>query len=690
MAWGYRPELDGLRTFAVVIIVFFHAGVAGWSNSFIALDLFFVLSGFLVTNVVLSEVDRTGTFRLGDYYARRVRRLLPAALVTIVAVSVLFVLVSSQPERLEMVRQAQAALLYFANWEFIAEQADYFAGDIWDSPFMHFWSLSLEEQYYIVFPLLVLAVLKLAAGRGRVMFGVFGGVAALSVISQLYWAQIDPTRAYFGTDARLFQLLGGAMLAVALREFVRKGRQPEGGVSWPVLGPVLAVAGLAGYAVFGSELVPISVSQRNLVATVIAGSLVVGLYTAPRSRVGAVFSWGWVTWLGKISYGIYLWHYPSILVLQRIFDTRPVVIAAMAGVIATAMAALSYQLIETPIRRRSFLDRFSWPAVVAGLTASVLAAVAVVPVVLGSARSPVLVAGGTSEPIAAQSLAEDEKKQEKQLEAGVSQGFDYERIAKDRGPSDTWCTPGNAEDCEWVDGDGLHVVLVGDSHARMLTPAFAKAARQQGFKLSVDFVSSCPWQHDVYNGGAAQQREERCLEAREGFYTETLPEMDADVVVLSGLARSSGWQGRLLDYDGAELDLPQDLARSTRRTVRLINEAGANAVMVKSVMGTEGWDVEGWDPLDCLARADVQAECAVTMPADRPLADSYYDTVATMRDDAATIDINTLVCPDAPLCLPTMKGRVVWRNNNHLTARLTRFLSEDIWEQVEETGLAER
>lgn len=113
--WAYRPELDGLRTLAVVVIVFFHVGVQGASNAFIMLDLFFVLSGFLVTNVVLAEIDAHGDFRVGRYFSRRVRRLLPAAVVTILATSVVFLLVVPQPQRLELVRDAQAALVYLAN-----------------------------------------------------------------------------------------------------------------------------------------------------------------------------------------------------------------------------------------------------------------------------------------------------------------------------------------------------------------------------------------------------------------------------------------------------------------------------------------------------------------------------------------------------------------------------------------------
>jgi peptidoglycan/LPS O-acetylase OafA/YrhL len=681
--WRYRPELDGLRTFAVVIIVFFHAGVAGWKNSFIALDLFFVLSGFLVINVVLAEVDKTGRFRLGDYYARRVRRLLPAALLTIVVVAGLFLLVASPPERAALVRDAQASLLYLANWHFVHVEADYFAGDIWNSPFMHFWSLSVEEQYYIIFPLLILAALKFAPGRGRVLLAGLGVLAALSVGSQLYWAQIDPTRAYFGTDARLFQLLAGAMAAVALREYARKAA--DGGVVWPVVGPVLAATGLLGYFVMGSELVPMTVSQRNLVATVLASCLVLGLYTGSASLLSRAFSLPWMTWMGKISYGIYLWHWPAILLLQRIFDVRPLLIALMAGVLATALASLSYQLVETPIRRGRVLDPFPWRVVGAGLSVSVVVALVVVPPVLNSSRTPAMVNGNLTEAIAAQTLADGEEVR-RSLDERVDRGMNWSRIERDRGLGSFSCTLDDVDECLVVDGDGPHVLLVGDSHARALTPAFAELAEEEGFRLSASVLPACPWQHDVYDRTTNEERQADCAAAREDLYPAKIAEMDVDLVVLSGLARGE-WEDELTRADGAELEQPGELGSAARETVRRINAAGADAVVIQSIVGTDGWHREGWDPLDCLARADVQADCVVTMPARRPVIDSYHETLASENDRMAVVDLNPLVCPSAPLCLPLLDGQPVWRDPNHITAEIGVHLREDIWELITDTGL---
>ena len=684
--WAYRPELDGLRTLAVVVIVFFHVGVQGASNAFIMLDLFFVLSGFLVTNVVLAEVDARGGLRVGRYFARRVQRLLPAAVVTILATSVVFLLVVPQPQRLDLVRDAQAALVYLANWNFIADSANYFAGDVRDSPFMHFWSLSVEEQYYIFFPLLILLWLKLAPRRERVLLGIMGALIALSVASQVYWGQVDPSRAYYATDARLFQLLAGAAMAVAVREFaVRGGVGP--GVTWPVAGRVLGLFGLLGYAVLGTELVGMSVSNRNLLATVVAGSLVLGVYTAPQSTVARAFALPWMIYLGKISYGIYLWHWPTVLVLERVFDVRPVVIALMALVLAIAMASMSYQLLETPIRTSKRLAPFPWPAVVAGLTVSVLAAAFVVAPVLSNSRTPsVRTTADTGKLVKAVSKPSKGDLADR-IKKPIPRDIDYEKVQKDFGPPDRWCRPSSPQDCVVVDGKGPHVVLAGDSHALVLASGFIKLAKEKGFKLSLSVVKGCPWPQGIYNTRVPNEGQQKCRQARRGFYDRTLPKMNADLVVVSSLPRTnSSWRGDLLTY-GGKAKAPRRLQQAAiSRTLRMIDDAGANAVMIKSIMGTGGWE-GGFDPLACLSQAKDQSVCTVSPPLDRPVADAIQESLVVKNPRADTIDINPLICPDSPICLPVLGGHPVWRDYQHISPGVARHVRDGIWAKIRRTGL---
>jgi hypothetical protein len=395
-----------------------------------------------------------------------------------------------------------------------------------------------------------------------------------------------------------------------------------------------------------------------------------------------------MTYLGKISYGIYLWHWPAILVLGRVFEVRPAVVAVMALVLAVAMASMSYQLLETPIRRGRVLDPFPWPAVGAGLAVSVLTAAVVVGPILNSDRPPAVAAAEMGDGAAAEAAVEEDAPVTRRLARRVPRNLDFDRISKDKGPRDTYCTPSSSPaDCRVVDGDGPHVVLVGDSQARMLAPAFEALAEEKGFTLSLGIVTGCPWQHGVYNTRLSQESQDQCLDARRGYYQRTLPRMEPDVVVFASLARSQqSWEGRVVEYDGTERPIEELLADSTQRTVELVNDAGAKAVMIRSTMGTEGFDVKGFDPLDCLARAERLRDCTVTPPLDRPVADGIYDTTAIGNDEAAVVDINPVFCPDAPACRPILDGEVVWRDENHLTGSITRARREGIWEVLQETG----
>ncbi len=666
---------------AMVTIVFFHAGVSGAGNAFIALDLFFVLSGFLVTHVVLTEVDETGTLNLRRFYARRVRRLLPAAVLAVLGTTLLVLLTFTEPERAEFIRHAQAALVYLANWQFVAEAHDYFGTEMTASPFMHYWSLSLEEQYYIIFPLLVMMVLAAARGRQRVLLAVLGCLFVASVASQLVSANVDPVRAYYATDARLFQLLAGALVAIGVRELTRVQLTARAG-AW------LTALGFGGYLLLGSELFSMSASARNLLATPLACAMVLGLYTTPSTSVGRLLSAPTSVYLGKISYGTYLWHWPLILVLQRYTTTSAWVIATAALLLASAFAALSYQLVETPIRRARRLEGVDGKVVVAGLTVSVVTAAVVIAPMLASNRSPavVLVADATEhvEGLAQIGDVADVVAEEVPV-------IDFGAVAKNRGPLGR-CAPSAPEDCVLVDGDGPHLVLVGDSHARMLAPAFAALANERGFKLSISIAVACPWPHDLLRVGRVQERHEGpCREARDDFYTVTLPAMQPDLVLVANLARSdAGWDGHLARADGITGPADRMYSEAVQDTVDLVRSAGASMVMFHSIMGTQGWTNTGYDTLSCLAGASSLSECVVLPPSEpRPLADSIYEAAAIGDDRVASIDVNPLVCPTTVICSSVVDELAVWRDPIHVNPDIFVRHRAELWELIEESGVVD-
>lgn len=682
-SFRYHPELDGLRACAMGGIVFFHAKVAGWDNAFIALDLFFVLSGFLVAHVVLAELEETGTVSLRRFYARRIRRLLPAAVLAIVTTAVVWMLVMPQPERVELVRQAQAALLWMANWQFIAEAQDYFADDINSSPFLHYWSLSVEEQYYIAFPLLVLGAVRLAARRGLptkpVVFGVLVLAFLASLASQLLSAGVNETRAYFATDARAFQLLAGAIAALLIREAAR--RAPVAGeVSWPRYGAWMALGGAAGYLLLGTEVVAMSESSRNIAATAWALLLVVGAYSAPTSALSRVLAHPVPVRLGQLTYGTYLWHWPLILLFVE-FTTLPAVVVAMTSLVfATALSALSHDLLERPVRRARVLDRFGWRTVGAGIACSTVAAVLVVPPLLETDREPaVLLTSSAGERVAELAAQEAENKR---LARRVPD-LDLVEVKTDRGPAGL-CTADTLEDCLLVDGDGPTVVLVGDSHAEMYGAGLRRLAEERGFTLYTSAHGGCPFQAGVVNLSA----NEECTSTRAEFYESTLPAMEPDLVVFASSARSRNeLPGRTVGDEGETGDVERLLATGAREATELAIEAGAEVAFVRTTIGTDGWGTEGPDPLECLATAARMRDCAVTQPADRPVEDAVAKTLSVEYDEVHFVDALPVYCPDAPVCLPVLDGLPVWRNANHLNSSLVEDRRDLLYDAFVDAGV---
>jgi peptidoglycan/LPS O-acetylase OafA/YrhL len=662
--WTYRPELDGLRSIAVYLVVLFHCGIAPFAGGFVGVDLFFVLSGFLVSHVIWAEADKHGSFRLGWFYARRVRRLLPAAVLAIVATAAVQLLVASAPQRDAMIRDGQAALLYLSNWQFIADSRDYFAGDAaGNSPFLHYWSLSIEEQFYVALPLVLLVLLRVRR-HAVVVLLLLAAVVAGSVGLQVWHAASDPTYAYYATETRVYQLGAGVLLALVTR-MVRI----RTGLGWPV-----AVLGLAGIVLVGSTLVDVTPSTRGLLATGASLAAIGGLYAAPAGPAARLLAPALPRYLGQISYGTYLWHWPVILVVRQVFDVDPLVLVALAAPVATGLAALSYEVFERPIRRTPTLDGLRWPVVTIGLGVSTLAAALVLPPILHSTVRPAVGAPevGDLSAVAEHAAWADDP---------VPPGLDLVGALADVPEAGSPCTPEDLGACVRVEGGGRRVLLVGDSQAAMFVTAFQSLARDQGFTFLTNIVRGCGWQAGLVPA---------CADELETFYTEVLPALDVDVVVAVSLSRGEPvWQERLASPDRPPGETLGELhERTAEATADDIEKAGARLVMVKALIGTNGYRRNGTDPLDCLARASRLGDCAVVTPLEKPFTDGILDTVAATRPgQAAVVDLNPVLCPDAPICQPVVDGTVVWKDPDHVTGTYLDEQRAAIWERLTATGL---
>jgi peptidoglycan/LPS O-acetylase OafA/YrhL len=358
----YYPGLDGLRAVAVAGVLAFHGQLPHCQGGFLGVSSFFTLSGFLITSLLVREYAERGRIRLPRFWARRFRRLMPAAIVTLLGVATAaFVTDASQLWPLR--GDAFAALFYYANWHFLISGRSYAALFFEPSPVQHFWSLSIEEQFYIFYPLLTLGWLRWSGGSARSLAIVLGVLTLGSMASMAALVGNDLSRVYYGTDTRAAELLVGALLALWLpgdRPLVGTARRL---VPWLALLSLLGLLGLWSLAYEQDTWVYRGGIQLNaiLTAVVILGATRAG----PAS---ALLSWAPLRWLGRVSYGVYLFHWPVFLWLDAsATGLTGAPLFALRVAVVLGLAELSYRFIEQPIRSgRRLAGTHTWIAAAVG------------------------------------------------------------------------------------------------------------------------------------------------------------------------------------------------------------------------------------------------------------------------------------------------------------------------------------
>lgn len=349
----YITGLDGIRAIAVIMVLAYHLKLALFKSGFLGVTVFFVLSGYLITGILISEVEEEGTIDLKNFWLRRIRRLVPA----VMSMAVVIIFVSAVVNRIIFTKGCKdflASVLGFNNWWQIFNKVSYFEAAGVPSPFTHCWSLAIETQFYLIYPLILLGIYKLvkSRGEGRANRGLlFAGVtlllALISVILMivLFDPQQDASRVYYGTDTRAFSLLFGALLAI-LWEYRMVPRRLSASVNM-VLGSVsFAVLLVMTIAINGSSNFWYRGGQ--FVGTILT-VLVIYTVSGRKTWLSRFLSNPVLKWIGDRSYSIYLWHYPIILLISKGIKASWW-ITLIEIVLSVVLAELSYRFIETPIR----------------------------------------------------------------------------------------------------------------------------------------------------------------------------------------------------------------------------------------------------------------------------------------------------------------------------------------------------
>jgi peptidoglycan/LPS O-acetylase OafA/YrhL len=617
---------------------------------------------------------------VGRFYARRVRRLLPAATVAIVVTAAVFWAVAGAVRAGQVTGSAQAASLYVANWHFIGTATDYFGADVATNPFVHFWSLSIEEQFYLAWPLLLTLLWRRTgmargeSGRGlRRLRVIIGGAAVASLVWALVVAGGDLNRAYYGTDTRAYQLLAGALLALS-----------PGALSW--LAARTARVSIAGVVATGAivlvagSVVDTTPVRRGVLVVLPAVALIAAIESHRRGPVHGVFAHPLVAYLGRCSYATYLWHWPIIVLVRERFQPGSAQLFLVSALLATAIASLSLQVLERPIREAPRLNRHGRVVIAIGVAISLVSGFFVVPRVMQH-----------SKPSAASASLDPGALDPESWLVGVPQAA-LDEIGRHR-VNAMPCRQSNPQQCILVEGTGPRILLVGDSHAFHLINAFREVAREHDASLGAAIMYNCTWQRGVVPAvlGAPANLRQMCLARQAEWYDHVIPALDPDIVVLAQrplddpaqLFSINTTDGRLLEV--GTKGYRDALTQASRSTVDALRRDGRKVVLIEPIPIAP----RALEPLVCLEKQSHQQDCRYVTRAQSSASEVTYRAIAE-SEGVWALDIDRLVCPYLPICDPIVGGVVVKIDRGHLTPLYSTRIGAPIDEALVALGVFDR
>ncbi|NJC22527.1 peptidoglycan/LPS O-acetylase OafA/YrhL [Arthrobacter pigmenti] len=650
-AAGFRPDIQGLRAVAVLAVVIYHAGVSLVPGGYSGVDVFFVISGFLITSHLLSTLRDHGTIRLSDFYARRIRRILPAALTVLVLTALASVLLVPRVDVPGTLEDAAATALYMPNLLFAAQGTDYLA-ETSPSPFQHYWSLGIEEQFYLLWPAVLLGTFFLVRRSNRRLAAVIAALVAASFASGLVLLEVSPPWAFFSLPSRAWELGVGALAALALRH-------AAGRLSTAV-GRVLIWSGLAGMLtgfVLLTSTTPFP-GVAALLPTLSTAAVILGGSAAPHP---ALLTNRPMQAMGKWSYSLYLVHWPLLTIPQLAVGVEhplPLAGTLALGALSVPLAILLHRYVEGPFRRgpaRGNIRR-TGPTLAMATAGSL--------VIAGSAYGAGLYIDRT--PATAAQPAERKA------------GLPY--------PEGTPFVPSNvtpvleraATSAPPTNGDGCHapvkqtepqahciygnreatqdVVLFGDSHAEQWFAGVDRLARDNAMRLRTLTKASCPAVSISIERQGAPYTE--CDQWREGAL-QTIREVKPRLVVL-------GNYGRVTPVDDSK-DLRKQWEEGLRATIDALPEGTEVVVMADTPFHDSA-------PASCLSRnIDDAAACDAEPEEALNASRAAVERRVAEETGARFLDMNKYLC--AEHCPAIIGDILAYRDAHHLSEPMGEALA---------------
>jgi peptidoglycan/LPS O-acetylase OafA/YrhL len=700
-AIAFRPDIEGLRAVAVGLVVALHAGVTMVSGGYIGVDVFFVVSGFLITSLLIREERSTGRVSIPGFYARRARRILPAACL-VIAVTVLV----SYQQLGALLGKATAtdgiwSALFAADFRFIAQGTNYFTSALPPSPLQNYWSLAVEEQFYFVWPTVLFGLMVLGRRSNRSMLAlrlgllvVVAGSLALSVQQSVQ----NPTNAYFSPFTRAWELGAGALIAVAVGAITRLPATLKAAATWVGL----ALIAVAAFTFDATTVFPGYAALIPVGGTVL---VIAGGIGDPPGSARMLLGLKPLRWLGLISFSVYLWHWPVLTIAE---ERSPSGLSGAARVVCLliimALSVATYMIVEHPLRTSSILQarigaRTAWTkyrnALLAGAVAIVVAVSVSVAVgdratsVIETAASGATTAGSADAATSFDASPADLTKLDRTIRGGVQKGLTMTAVPADLDPPVLQIGSAfvpkflncqqhredvDVKPCAFGDTQSKEtIVVLGDSHAMEWMPALDAYGRHAGYRVLGMYKAECPvptttiWAASTSQAGGREPYPQ-CAEWRENALAR-INEMHPTAVILAyheANTTQSGWGGNAPWLAGL------------RRSLTELGKAGAPIIQIGNNPGLPE------DPGLCLSRPGAEPARCVGGYLDRSRVTAELALVRSMGGTG--IDIAPWFCVK-DRC-PAVVGRwLAYSNSGHISAQFVRTLAPLVAARLRKAGL---
>jgi len=621
----FRPDIEGLRAIAILTVVAYHARVPGFTGGYIGVDVFFVLSGYLITGLLLKEMEDKGRIHLRAFYARRARRLLPASALALLVTVIATYIIYSPIEQIGLPQTALATACYVSNLYFARTATDYLRAGAETNPLLHTWSLGVEEQFYLVWPLLVMLALRLRGKRGLLI--VMAAVSVFSFFLSLWLTSVRQPWAFFSSPTRGWEFALGA-LGVMLPE--RPGRRMREVTGWLGLAMILgASVGLSHNTAYPgwAALFPVF------------GTVIV-LRAGMSASTAKLLSTSLFQFLGRLSYSWYLWHWP-VLVFVAVWGEISLPFRIGFAALSLVMAAVSHRLVENPVRFHPLLLRR--PA-----NALIMAAVLTV---FGIGTSLAFLKLSRR---AAQSAAQ---------EPFTKARADIPVIYKDKCLTPAFAT--NLNECVYGKKDAAAtIVLFGDSYAAQWFPAVNAFAESEGLRLVTFFKAACSPVDAPYIYPLIGRRYTECEQWRASAF-KRIEEIRPALIVVGHSALYLG--------DHPLVTAPA-WVDGVNRTLVALNQSKARVVYLR------GTPAPTLDVVACLARGAWQGGWRTPAPCTFQRRDGMDDEVAEAErhavenSHATYTDMTKYICA-GEICEPKRDGVIIYQEGGHLTGEFVTRLA---------------